>query len=139
MQVGVEWSATLDGSVQQDALDRWAALLDAGKSEYDLVPDIQVWRWKKTIWNCCWNSLTAMTLCNTKEYLESSESAYITARALIDEMATIARGLGLVIEDDYLDSLLSRKDLRIGGITSSMMMDAKAQRPMEVEVILSPI
>ncbi|KAL8287099.1 hypothetical protein RQP46_004105 [Phenoliferia psychrophenolica] len=133
MQIGVE---TLDHPQQATALHDFVAILDKGKSEYELVPDIQVWRWKKTIWNCCWNSLTAMTLCNTKQYLESSDSAYITARALVDEMALIARALGLTIEDEYLDSLLSRADLRVGGITSSMMMDAKAQRPMEVDVIL---
>ncbi|KAM0755081.1 2-dehydropantoate 2-reductase [Meredithblackwellia eburnea MCA 4105] len=136
MQIGVEWSDKLDRALQQKKLDDFVGILDAGKSEYELVPDIQVWRWKKTIWNCCWNTLTAATLCNTKQYLESSESAEITARALIDEMALIARTLGLTIEDEYLDSLISRADLRNGGITSSMMMDAKAQRPMEVEVIL---
>lgn len=75
-----------------------------------------------------------MTLCNTKQYLEASDSAYITARALVDEMALVARTLGLEIDDAYLDSLLSRDDLRNGGITSSMMMDAKAGRSMEVDV-----
>ncbi|KAI5479133.1 hypothetical protein MNV49_003993 [Pseudohyphozyma bogoriensis] len=137
MQIGVEWSDKLDRAAQQAKLDEFLKILDAAKSEYEAVPEIQEWRWKKTIWNCCWNTLTAVTLCNTKQYLESSDSAYITARALVDEMALIARTLGLNIDDAYLDSLLSRPDLRNGGITSSMMMDAKAQRPMEVEVILS--
>lgn len=50
MQIGVEWSDTLDRTLQQQKLDAFVAILDAGKSEYELVPDIQVWRWKKTIW-----------------------------------------------------------------------------------------
>lgn len=62
-----------------------------------------------------WNTLTALTLCNTKKYLESSEAACVTAKALRDEMAAIARGLGHSIDDDYLDSLIERKDLRDGG------------------------
>lgn len=116
-----------------------------------------------------------MTLCNTKEFLESSDSAYITARALVDEMAMIARALGLRIEDEYLDSLLSRKDLRCAhtclrlyllltlrlnqnwrdyvehefatraslrrrcaDLAVMVVMDAKAQRPMEVDVSFEP-
>jgi ketopantoate reductase len=65
-----------------------------------------------------WNTLTALTLCNTKEYLESSESAYATAKALRDEMALIARTLGHEIDDEYLNSLIERKDLRDGGSKS---------------------
>lgn len=137
MQIGVEWSETIAREVQQAKLQAFSAILTAGKTGFDEVTDIRVDRWKKTIWNACWNSLTAMTLCNTKQYLEASDSAYITARALVDEMALVARTLGLEIDDAYLDSLLSRDDLRNGGITSSMMMDAKAGRSMEVDVILA--
>ena len=56
--------------------------------------------------------MTALSLCNTSEFLASSDSADITARALIDEMGGIARALGIVIEDEYLDGMLSREDLR---------------------------
>lgn len=50
MQIGVEWSDKIDRGVQQYKTDLFLAVLYAGKSEYDEVPDIQVWRWKKTIW-----------------------------------------------------------------------------------------
>ncbi|ORY82360.1 2-dehydropantoate 2-reductase [Leucosporidium creatinivorum] len=137
MQIGVEWNDSLPKEPQQAQLEAFVALLKAGRSDYEIVPDIQQWRWKKTIWNAIWNTLTATTLCNTKEFLESSPAAEATAQALEDEMASIARALGHEIEEDYLRSLLERPDLRNGGIFSSMYGDAKAQRPMEVEVILA--
>lgn len=46
MQIGVEWAESLARDAQQAKLEDFVALLAAGGSEYDLVPDIQQWRWK---------------------------------------------------------------------------------------------
>jgi ketopantoate reductase len=83
--------------------------------------------------NCCWNTLGALTLLDTAQILHSSESALPVAKALIEEMASIARALGYEIEDAYLEDLTQREAVW-KGITSSMYADAKHKRPMEVEV-----
>ena len=50
MHAGVEWSDTISRAIQQEAAEGFVSLLDTVKSQCELVPDIQVWRWKKTIW-----------------------------------------------------------------------------------------
>lgn len=46
MQIGVEWNDSLPKEPQQAQLEAFVALLKAGRSEYEIVPDIQQWRWK---------------------------------------------------------------------------------------------
>lgn len=80
--------------------------------------------------------MTALTLARTDQILAASDSGRIVAKAIIDEMASIARALGHDIEDEYLVSLIERDAIK-NGIYSSMCMDAKNSRPMEVETIVS--
>lgn len=136
MQFGVHWNESIDRAKQQAAYDRFVAHLRGGGTDVEEVPSIDLWRWKKTIWNCTWNTLTALTFCNTAQYLDASSSARIVARAIIDEMATIARALGHDIDEEYLTSVLERDAVKTG-IYSSMCMDAVNGRPMEVDVIVS--
>lgn len=46
MQIGVEWNDSLPKEPQQAQLEAFVALLKAGRSDYEIVPDIQQWRWK---------------------------------------------------------------------------------------------
>lgn len=50
MQFGVHWDDSIDKAVQQKALDGFAQLILDGGSQIEVVPKIDVWRWKKTIW-----------------------------------------------------------------------------------------
>ena len=86
--------------------------------------------------NGCWNTLTALTLARTDQYLAASDSARPVAQAIIDEMTSIATALGHTIEQEYLDSLIDRQTIQ-NGMYSSMCMDACANRPMEIEPIIS--
>ena len=149
MQFGCHFNSKLDKAQEQAKLDRFVQLLLKGGTSVEVVDSINVWRWKKTIWyvytlmlshlahgmyrNCCWNSLTALTLCNTAQYLGASPSGEVVARAIVAEMSSIARKEGHEIEDDYLESLITRDAVKTG-IYSSMCMDAANSRPMEVQV-----
>ena len=83
--------------------------------------------------NACWNTLTALTLTRTDQFLAASDSGRIVAQAIIDEMNSIAKALGHDVEPEYLNSLIERDQIK-NGIYSSMAQDACANRPMEVEV-----
>lgn len=75
-----------------------------------------------------------MTLCSTSQFLNASSSGEIVARALVMEVATIARALGNEIDDDYLENLITGKPFSIPGIYSSMYVDVCNSRPIEVDV-----
>lgn len=138
MQFGVHYTEhpELTKEIQTQRMDEFVSLLRAGGTNVEVVPDIGVWRWKKTIWNCTWNTLTALTLANTAQFLNASSSAPTVAKSLIAELATVARADGYQIEQDYLDSLIDRSSVW-QGIFSSMGVDAVHERPMEVDVIVT--
>ncbi|KAF8917392.1 putative ketopantoate reductase [Mucidula mucida] len=140
MQFGCHWSDEISRETQQQNLDKIVELFRAGGTDITVVPVIDVYRWKKTIWNCAWNTLTALTMCNTAEFLSASESGPLVARALMEEMASIAHAVlgsaGDEIDDTFITELLTR-DSVLRGLYSSMCMDAKYGRPMEVDVIVN--
>lgn len=123
------------GDQDQLRLDQFASLLKAGKTVFQVVPNIQVQRWEKVVWNAAWNSLTSLTLLDTHSWLSSSEGATPLTRRLMAEVIAVANACRVPLPDDLVDTLLA-KILAMPPIGSSMQADYKAGRPMEVEIIL---
>ncbi|RMZ84166.1 hypothetical protein DV738_g573, partial [Chaetothyriales sp. CBS 135597] len=121
---------------QQDALARFNGLLEHGKSPFTVCEHIQTQRWKKVIWNCAWNPLTALTACDTQEWLKSSEMAVPMTRRVMDEAIDVARAAGVPdVDHDLVDELLKRINA-LPGLYASMYYDTVSGGAMEVEVIL---
>lgn len=117
-------------------MDQFITLFREGGSPIQVMPHIQTARWKKTIWNIAWNSLTTLTSQDTASWLTSSEFAVPLTRRLMNEAISVAKALSIPdIDYDLVDQLLARIN-KIGGIYSSMYYDVEAGRPMEVEAIL---
>ena len=95
--------------------------------------------WVKFDRNCTWNTLTALTLCDTSQVLENSPSGKVVVRALLYELASIARALGHNIEDSFIESLVTGPKFTSPGYYSSMYVDACHGRPMEVDVSVNHI
>lgn len=136
MQFGAHWNKNIDRKLEEERLNHFVDLLKQGGTDVELVPSIDLWRWKKTIWNACWNTLTALTLARTDQLLNASDSGPIVAKRIINEMNSIAKALGHEVEEEYLTSLIERDAIK-NGIYSSMCMDAANSRPMEVETIVA--
>lgn len=116
-------------------LEKFGSLLDAGGTLFQVVPDIQVQRWEKVVWNAAWNSLTTLTLLDTHAWLSSSEDATRMTKELMREIISVARALGLPIAYELVDRLMD-KILDMPPIGSSMRTDYENGRPMEVDIIL---
>ncbi|KAG8761854.1 hypothetical protein FRC12_009299 [Ceratobasidium sp. 428] len=99
-----------------------------------VVDNIQIKRWEKVIWNCAWNSLTALTNTNALEWLTSSPEAEPLSREVMREVITVAQALGLDIPFEFVDTLMERANGL--PLISSMQVDAANRRPMETEVIV---
>jgi 2-dehydropantoate 2-reductase len=48
--IGVDWTKSIEKSVEQERLDRLVQALQAGKGDCTVVDDIQSERWVKVIW-----------------------------------------------------------------------------------------
>lgn len=134
-EIGLFEAREIDSTVQKNSLDQFVTLFREGGSPIEVMPNIQTARWKKTIWNIAWNSLTTLTSLDTASWLASSDIAIPLTRRLMTEAVSVAKALDIPeIGYDLIDQLLMRIN-QIGGIYSSMYYDVEAGRPMEVEAI----
>ena len=135
MQIGLFENAHVDAKLEQQRLDEFAGLLTTGKTIFQVVPNIQVQRWEKVVWNAAWNSLTTLTQLDTHSWLSSSSDAAPMTRRLMTEVIDVARKSGVSIEYSLIDDLIN-KILGMPPIGRSMMADFQNERPMEVDIIL---
>ncbi|KAG7119884.1 Oxidoreductase AFT12-1 like protein [Verticillium longisporum] len=135
LQIGLYPNKYLDSGSEQEKLDRFSALLRQGNTVFNVVPDIQVLRWEKVVWNVAWNSLTTLTQLDTHAWLSSSPGAKLMTHKLMTEVIDVAIACNVPLDHELADRLIDRI-LSIGPISSSMAMDCQAGREMEVDIIL---
>lgn len=133
-QIGLFPNPKLDQSEEKHRLDRFLGLLQAGGTPFDLEENMQTKRWEKVVWNAAWNSLTSLTLLDTRSWL-NSEGGMSLARQLMTEVIDVARKCDVYLSYNLIDVLIDRI-LKMPGIYSSMYADRVAGRQMEVEIIL---
>ncbi|KAJ5189032.1 hypothetical protein N7491_005356 [Penicillium cf. griseofulvum] len=135
MQIGVFPNPKVGNQIEQQRLGRFADLLRNGKTQFQVLEDMQIQRWEKVVWNVAWNSLTTLTMVDTQTWLKSSEDATPFTRQLMQEVIDIARACGVPLKDGLIDQLMDKINA-MPGIGSSMQTDCKSGRPMEIDVIL---
>lgn len=135
MQIGLYPNAELDSVVEKRRLDVFVSLLKAGNTVFEVEEDMQVFRWEKVVWNAAWNSLTTLTMLDTRTWLESSEDAMRLTRELMREVIEVGRKCNVPLKYELIDELIG-KILAMPGIGSSMQVDCKNKKPLEVDVIL---
>jgi len=135
MQIGLFPNPDLEKMVEKERLDRFAGLLSEGQTVFQVVENIQIQRWEKVVWNAAWNSITTLTMLDTQTWLKSSEDAMPLTRKVMTEVIDVAQKCGVPLEYELIDRLIN-KILAMPGIGSSMQMDCKNGRPLELDVIL---
>jgi 2-dehydropantoate 2-reductase len=135
MQLGVFPNPDIDEAVEKQKLEEFSSLLTEGKTVFQVVPNIQIQRWEKVVWNAAWNSLTTLTLLDTHTWLNSSPGAMPLTRTVMREVIDVARACDVPIEYELIDRLIE-KILAMPPIGSSMRNDCESGKPMEVDIIL---
>jgi len=135
MQIGLYPNASSERTLEAERLEQFASLLKQGQTVFQIEGDIQQKRWEKVVWNAAWNPLTTLTMADTKTWLDSSDEAHAVTKRLMREVIDVAQRCGVPLEYGLIDELIA-KVLKMGRIGSSMQQDAKAGRPLEVDVIL---
>lgn len=135
MQIGLFPNPSLDPSLEESHLDRFASLLSTGKTIFTVEDNIQIKRWEKVVWNVAWNPITTLTNVDTQNWLESSPEATPMTKRLMREVIDVAQRCNVPLGYELIDQLFA-KILAMPGIYSSMHTDMKEERPLEVEVIV---
>ncbi|KAG9525478.1 OPT superfamily oligopeptide transporter, partial [Aureobasidium melanogenum] len=133
--IGLYPNPEVDPALEDARLEGFVAMLRAGETSYTISDNIQIKRWEKVVWNVAWNPLTTLTRQNTQEWLSSSKESVSVTKRLMREVIGVARRAGVTLEYGLVDVLMERIQ-SMPGIESSMQVDAREGRRLEVDVIL---
>lgn len=107
--------------------------LAAMDSEFDSIECLTEARWRKLIFNCAWNSTTALTGLNTHQLLQRPGASQMVLQ-LAEEAFRVAIASGIELDPEIPYQTVQTAAMS-APITPSTLQDARNKRPME----LSPI
>jgi 2-dehydropantoate 2-reductase len=100
--------------------------------------DVQSQRWSKLVVNASWNPICAISRSRDAAFMKASPNAAGYIRDIMLEIAAVAQAAGYPeIDEKLVDYQLGRAKVRpLPGVEPSMLADALAGRPMEVDAIV---
>ena len=95
--------------------------------------DLRTARWKKLVWNIPFNGLSVALQADTRQLLNDPHTTYLV-EALMGEVQHAASMCGIHVEDEHVQRMLTDTRAMVP-YDSSMLLDFRAGRPIEVEAI----
>ncbi|QDV23163.1 putative 2-dehydropantoate 2-reductase [Aureliella helgolandensis] len=127
-----EYSPKLAGSItprmQQLADEFRQAGIDMQPAE-----DLQTVRWRKLVWNIPYNGLSVILQADTRAIMDSPAASALT-ESLMRDVQGAAAACGSAVEDEHIQKMLG-DTRKMVPYDSSMLLDYRAGRPIEVEAI----
>jgi 2-dehydropantoate 2-reductase len=123
-------------------LHSFANQLRAGGATVAISEDIQAQRWIKIVANGAINPICALSRCRDRQLIELSPSAATLFKDVMLEITAVAASAGYnhIVTAETVEKQLTRSLNRpYPGVQPSMMADAEALRPMEVQAIVGEI
>lgn len=134
MQIGLFPNS--DPTNDDERLSLFASLLQGGGTVFQISPNVQKERWEKVVWNAAWNPLTTLTAVPVQTWLDSSDESLNITKQLMREVIDVGRKCGVPLEYELADQLIEKVLAMPSPIFSSMYVDSKEGRALEVDVIL---
>ena len=101
-----------------------------------LSSDIQYDRWKKLLWNASFNPISVVAGgLDTKQILDDPQLKNLV-RNVMKEVALLAKAQGYEIGEDLIEQTIDATYKRKVPAITSMLLDFRAKRKMEIEAIL---
>jgi 2-dehydropantoate 2-reductase len=112
---------------------RHSRLLDFASLEptFGVSQDIVKEKWIKQLWNGAFNTIAAIAGMNTHQLLSSPKHLELVTQ-IMRETCHVAKASGVPLEDDLVERLVAMTSHR-APVVPSMLQDARASKPMEVE------
>lgn len=119
---------------QTPRLARVAELFRSAGIRCDILDDLRRGRWDKLVWNIPFNSLGAALDLSTDRLINSELGVNLVTR-IMNEVAAIAAAEGCILAADVVERQLANTRT-MGAYQSSMQVDRRQGRALEVEAIL---
>jgi len=102
--------------------------------ECEVLKSVAEGRWEKLVWNIPFNGLGALLDAPT-DRLVGCDAGLRLVRGLMDEVVRIAASAGVSLPPD-LPEFHIRRTVKMGAYQTSMQIDRRMGRPLEIEAIL---
>lgn len=102
---------------------------------YTQGDDLNMFRWRKLVWNIPYNGLTVALRTTTDKLMQHPASRQLITE-LMEETVAGARACGANIKDDFVQKMLNNTD-NMEPYAPSMRLDYDNQRKMEIRAIYS--
>jgi len=112
---------------------QWISALDVAGVPVRLDHDPAAMLWRKLLWNCGFNAITAITRRYAQEIAANAETLQLVREAM-QETVAVANALGVAIDAADIDKHIS-VTLAMGPVKTSMWQDIEADRTSEVDYI----
>ncbi|OIO73496.1 MAG: oxidoreductase [Zetaproteobacteria bacterium CG1_02_53_45] len=89
--------------------------------------------WRKLLWNCGFNAITALTRRFAKDMAAGEETLAVVRQAMAETVA-VAQKLGIAIAEQDIDKHI-QVTLQMGPVKTSMWQDMEAGHPTEVDFL----
>lgn len=117
-------------------LDAWVGLLQRAGFDASAAADIRTEVWRKLLGNAAFNPVSLLTGGTTDRMIDDP-AIHALFVDLMHETLAVGRALGLALDVDVAERLaLSR---RLGAVKTSMLQDAEAGRPVELQHMLGAV
>jgi 2-dehydropantoate 2-reductase len=112
---------------------RNSRLLDFASLEpaFGISQDIVKEKWIKQLWNGAFNTMAAISGMNTHQLLSSPKHLELVTQIMRDTYQ-VAKASNVSLENDIIERLLATT-MSSAPVVPSMLQDAMAGKPMEVE------
>ncbi len=128
-----EIGASSADSNQSDRLERVVALFNAAGLAAEPTDEIRRAVWEKLLGNVCFNPVSLLTGSSTDLMIDDPD-IYRMFVDLMNEVIAVGAALGLAIGVTPAARLATTR--KLGNVKTSMLQDAEAARPVEVQAIV---
>jgi 2-dehydropantoate 2-reductase len=116
-----------------DKTATFAAMFDESGIKAATTDDVVTARWQKTVWNAPFNPISVLSNGLDTQTVLNTQEAYL--RAIMCEVAEIAKAVGHPLRDDIIDLNIDNTR-KMPPYKTSMLIDFEHGRMMETEAIL---
>ncbi len=122
-----------DAASQFALVEEGASLLRSAGLEAHAMPNLQLARWQKLVWNIPYNGLSALLQASTTPLMADPQSRELI-QALMAEVVQGAQACGHVLPEGFADHLFTVTE-KMPDYRPSMYHDFQERRPLELEAI----
>lgn len=132
---GALTTAYLNNKYDEETAEQIKADFKNANVPYTQGDDLNMFRWRKLVWNIPYNGLTVVLRTTTDKLMQNPASRQLITD-LMEETVAGARACGANIKDDFVQKMLSNTD-NMEPYAPSMRLDYDNHRKMEIRAIYS--